>query len=143
MEQPELDRFGKRPEGRGYLARIVLIDVGDHVAGPLIGLQMLGQDVQPVFGQHPVDPGQDAGPVAVDVQEPVPTGHIRQLDVGEIDGKGRVAPMQISKQPVGREVGDGGLGFLGRAADMGAKDYVAQATGRRAAGSSPGPADWC
>ena len=118
MQPAEADRAGKLLQRRQRLAVIVAIHVGDDIAGPLVRLQVLAQDVQPRIRQGAVQFGQHARLVAVDVQQSVRARHLGQLHVGQVDAEGGVAPVQIAQQPLGRELGDGFLCLFGRAADV-------------------------
>src|SRR5579859_3289373 len=50
---------------------VISVDVGDHVAQTLLGLEVLPRDVGAVGGQGLVDARQDAGHVLVQVDEAV------------------------------------------------------------------------
>ncbi|MND93617.1 hypothetical protein D3C80_858090 [compost metagenome] len=62
----------------------------------------------------------------MDVQQAVGARHLGQLHVRQVDAEGGVAPVQIAQQTLGRELGDGFLRLLGRAADVGRQDDVLQ-----------------
>ncbi|MNQ64731.1 hypothetical protein D3C85_791660 [compost metagenome] len=87
---------------------------------------MLTQDVEAGRRQSAVQFGQNARLVPVDVQQAVSARHLGQLHVRQVDAEGGVAPIEVAQQPLGRELGDGFLRLLGRAADVGRQDDVLQ-----------------
>src|SRR5690606_12759292 len=82
----------QRVQGGGV---VVAVDVDDDVAGALVRLQVLAEDVQPRFGHGAVQIGEDARLVAVDVQQAVGAGDFRQLHVRQVDAEVGVAAVQV------------------------------------------------
>ena len=67
--QPDGDRH--RAEFGEHVFAVLAADVGQHVAELVLGPQELALDVHAVLGQHPVDRGQHAGHVPVQVHQAV------------------------------------------------------------------------
>src|SRR6185312_1610218 len=98
--------------------RIVGVDVGDHIAQPLLGLQVLAGDVGAVRRQRLVDACQDAGHVLVQVYQAMRLGLGRQADGGEVDAVLGTAGIDVVHDAMADEAADVLLRLQGAAAHM-------------------------
>jgi hypothetical protein len=79
VKQPETKRSGNTFQHTERLRIIVAIDIGDDIAGPFVGLQVLAQDVQSGRRKLAVQLGHHARLISVDVQDAMPARNVGQL----------------------------------------------------------------
>ena len=109
---------------------VALVHVDHHVADLFIGLQVLTADVDVVLGEHGVDLGEDAGNVAVDMQQTVHVRVRRQGHLREVHRAQGGAVVGVADQLLGHFGADVFLGFVGGAADVRRQDHVVELTQR-------------
>src|SRR5476649_1214748 len=110
--------------------RVLGIDVDDHVADLLVGLQELTGDVDTVFGEDLVDLAHHTRNVLVDVQQTVLARVSRQGHFREVDRGHRRTVVAVLDQLFRHFQTNVGLGFGSRTTDVRGQDHVVQATQR-------------
>src|SRR5207245_6184885 len=88
VEDARLDARRERCDPFLHVARYILVEIHHQIADVRIGGEDLRLDVRPLLAHDAVDVAQDAGHVAVRVEDAVRTPRFGHFDLGKVDRAG-------------------------------------------------------